>query len=83
MSGSDSNSVAIWENIYINKNDKVLIPSFYRYFDKDGIRFSDCLRLRGSMFNHHMPWSYNSLFDQYGTDQESTPIELVNSVLNL
>ena len=60
-----------------------LILSFYRYFDKDGIRFSDCLRLRGSMFNHHMPWSYNSLFDQYGTDQESTPIELVNSVLNL
>ena len=45
--------------------------------------FSDNLRLRAAMFNHHMPWSYKSLFEGYGLDQGSTPVELVNSVLNL
>ena len=45
--------------------------------------FSDNLRLRAAMFNHHMPWSYKSLFEGYGLDQESTPVVVINSVLNL
>jgi len=54
-----------------------------RYFQDGAMPFSDNLRLRAAMFNHHMPWSYKSLFEGYGLDQESTPVEVINSVLNL
>ena len=45
--------------------------------------FSNNLRLRAAMFSHHMPWSYKSLFEGYGIDEETTPLNLVQSVLNL
>ena len=35
---------------------------------------SSSLRLRGAMFNHHMPWGYNALFDGYGS--EATKVDL-------
>merc|ERR1712061_786988 len=41
-----------------------------RYFQDGCLQFAETLRLRGSMFNHHMPWSYKSLFEGYGLDQD-------------
>lgn len=53
-----------------------------RYF-QDGCveHFAECLRLRGAMFNHHMPWSYNSLFAGYGDDPANVPAETVREIL--
>ena len=52
-----------------------------RYFTDGCYHFSENLRLRGAMFNHHMPWSYNGLFQGYGLDQPNVTKELVTSVL--
>lgn len=52
-----------------------------RYFQDGTLKFADNLRLRGSMFSHHMPWSYKSLFQGYDLDQASVGPELVNKVL--
>jgi len=52
-----------------------------RYFTDGCYHFSENLRLRGAMFNHHMPWSYNGLFQGYGLDQSNVTKELVTSVL--
>ena len=35
---------------------------------------SDNMRLRGAMFNHHMPWGYDALFDGYGTDTDGVDL---------
>ena len=67
----------------ILENKIIFIYSRFRYFQDGAMPFSDNLRLRAAMFNHHMPWSYKSLFEGYGLDQESTPVEVINSVLNL
>lgn len=68
-------------NIFVfkRKNDQVVT----RYFQDGGLPFADNLRLRGAMFSHHMPWSYKSLFENYGMDLESTSAEKVNSILDL
>ena len=39
------------------------------------------LRLKPSMFNHHMPWGYNSIFADRGTSVDQVPIELFEEVL--
>ncbi len=54
-----------------------------RYFQDNCLEFAENLRLRGSMFSHHMPWSYKSLFAGYNLDQEAVSPDLVKSVLNL
>ena len=36
---------------------------------------SDHLRLRGAMFNHHMPWGYGALFQGYGGSVEEVDLE--------
>jgi len=54
-----------------------------RYFQDGGYHFAENLRLRGAMFSHHMPWSYKSLFDGYGQDQEKVTHDLIVKVLNL
>ena len=53
-----------------------------RYFQDDCVQhFAESLRLRGAMFNHHMPWSYKSLFAGYGEDASAVPLEMVQKVL--
>jgi len=38
------------------------------------------LRLRGSMFNHHMPWGYNFLFTGYGESKERVNLDVLDVV---
>jgi len=53
-----------------------------RYFQDDCVQhFAESLRLRGAMFNHHMPWSYKSLFAGFGEDTSAVPLEMVQKVL--
>merc|ERR1712212_1133321 len=52
-----------------------------RYFTDGCCHFSENLRLRGAMFNHHMPWSYNGLFEGYGLDQPNVNKELIATIL--
>jgi len=52
-----------------------------RYFQNSGCHFAENLRLRGAMFSHHMPWSYNSLFQGYTLDQASVSQDLVTTIL--
>ena len=54
-----------------------------RYFQDGCLALAENLRLRGSMFSHHMPWSYKGLFEGYGISQETVPESLVKSILNL
>lgn len=37
-----------------------------RFIGPNVQNFSRNLRLKGAMFNHHMPWGYNGLFDGHG-----------------
>ncbi len=70
------------KNIYVIKRreDGQVVT---RFFEDGCNQLAENLRLRGAMFNHHMPWSYKGLFDGYGLNVESTPVEDVNSVLRL
>ena len=45
----------------------------------DTAALSDHLRLRGAMFNHHMPWGYNGLFEGYGDDMEKVSLGILDS----
>ena len=40
---------------------------------------SSSLRLRGAMFNHHMPWGYNGLFEGYGEQRDQVAIDILDS----
>ena len=40
----------------------------------DSRPLSDNMRLRGAMFNHHMPWGYDALFDGYGGEAEKVDL---------
>merc|ERR1712192_56533 len=42
--------------------------------------FSKQIRLKSKMFDSHMPWGYNALFADYGTDDKANSIGL--KVLN-
>ena len=44
---------------------------------------TDNLRLRGGMLNHHMPWSYDSLFAGYGETVEAVKVGDFDQVLSL
>ena len=52
-----------------------------RYFQDGCVNFAENLRLRGAMFNHHMPWSYNSLFQGYELDQSTVSQDLIVNIL--
>jgi len=52
-----------------------------RHFQDGAYHFADNLRLRGAMFSHHMPWSYNSLFQGYALDQTTVSQDLIATVL--
>ena len=43
----------------------------------------DNLRLKASMFNHHMPWGYNGLFDGHGTVPNDVPAEQFEDILKI
>ena len=47
----------------------------------DTRHFTDNLRLRGAMLNHHMPWSYDSLFAGYGETSEAVHVEDFDDIL--
>ena len=50
---------------------------------KDTTAMTNCLQLRGSMLNHHMPWGYDGLFQNYGTDVSQVPNDVFQEVLAL
>ena len=50
---------------------------------EDTRRMTNNLRLKPSMLNHHMPWGYSGLFDQYGTDINQVPIETFHEALDI
>ena len=52
-----------------------------RYFQDGAYHSAENLRLRGAMFSHHMPWSYNSLFQGYALDQTTVSQDLIATVL--
>ena len=54
--------------LFKRKNDVVT-----RVFN-DTMPFTNSLRLRGSMFNDHMPWGYGALFEGYGLASENISI---------
>ena len=45
--------------------------------------FQDHLRLKAAMFNHHMPWGYNALFDGYGTAPNNVSLEQFEDILKI
>ena len=44
---------------------------------------TDNLRLRGAMLNHHMPWSYDTLFAGYGEAVDNVQVEFFEQVLTV
>ena len=50
---------------------------------EDTRRMTNNLRVKTSMLNHHMPWGYSGLFENYGTDIKEVTKETFQEVLAL
>ena len=48
---------------------------------EDTRRMTNNLCLSTAMLNDHMPWGYNSLFEQYGTDNGEVSMEIFKEVM--
>ena len=54
-----------------------------RKFHAHNSHFSQNLRLKGSMLNHHMPWGYNGLFDGHGVVPSEVTIEQFEDIMKV
>ena len=63
-----------------NKKKEIIV---LRRFHGQNHHLSNNLRLKGSMFNHHMPWGYNGLFEGHGTVPSNVTIEQFEDILKI
>ena len=61
--------------LFKRKNDDVITRRL-----TDTKPLSERLRLRGAMFNHHMPWGYNALFTGYGLDHSLIDMSILEEL---
>ena len=54
-----------------------------RKFEGSNHHFPKNLRLKGAMFNHHMPWGYNGLFEGHGIVPKDVTIEEFNDIMQV
>ena len=54
-----------------------------RFLGPNVQNFSRNLRLKGAMFNHHMPWGYNGLFEGHGTAPGEVAIEEFEEIMKV
>ena len=66
--------------LVFKRNTKKQIIVLRRFHGKNH-QFSNNLRLKGAMFNHHMPWGYGGLFEGHGTIPTDVSIEQIEEVL--
>jgi len=53
-----------------------------RVFD-DTKPMTNNLRLKPSMLNHHMPWGYDGLFEQYGKEISQVSVDTFKQALEI
>ena len=54
-----------------------------RFIGPNVQNFSRNLRLKGAMFNHHMPWGYNGLFDGHGIVPGEVSLEEFEDIMKV
>ena len=62
------------------KKDQLVLR---RFIGTNGQNFSRNLRLKGAMFNHHMPWGYNGLFDGHGIVPGEVSLEEFEDIMKV
>ena len=68
--------------LVFKRNDKKQVVTLRKFQGSDH-HISNNLRLKGAMFNHHMPWGYNGLFEGHGAVPSEICLEQFEEVLRI